>query len=102
MNLDRMDSLAEAKEDEDQQDKVQGPTPWPQQPPRQHQRLGAEWLEDYMEGTGLGALIDAWLNISQQHAQVAKKANGILPCVRNSGVRSREVIVPLSTGEAAP
>lgn len=51
-------------------------------------------------------LVGNWLNISQQHAWVAKKANGITVCIRNS-VTSRTwkwlSIVPLhGTGETTP
>lgn len=47
-----------------------------------------------MEGMDSEMLVNAQMNMSQHHAQVVKKADGILAFIRNSIARSsREVIV---------
>ncbi|PKU31761.1 rna-directed dna polymerase from mobile element jockey-like [Limosa lapponica baueri] len=50
----------------------------------QHYSPGEEQLESGLLEKDLGVLADCWLNMSQQRAQVAKKANTILACIRNS------------------
>ena len=56
-----------------------------------------------MEEIDLGVLVNTQINMNEQCVYVAKKANVILACVRNSAVSSsREVIIPLYSDLVRP
>jgi len=62
--------------------------------------LGADLLESSSVERDLGVLMDNRLTMSQQCALVARKANGILGCIKRSvASRSKEVLLPLCPSE---
>ena len=77
--------------------------PWGHHNPTQRSRRGAEGLESCPAEKALGGLVERGLDRSQQGAQVAKRASGILAWIR-SGVasRSRAGTVPLCWALGGP